>query len=122
MTKQREAVLNVIRSRRCHYTADEILAEARKLLPSISRATVYNSLHYLEKERFIRRISGEGGRDRYDGSFIPHGHLYCTSCGSIRDFELPGLNGLLSCAASGEFEDFELKVRYTCPDCRMAKA
>ena len=47
MTKQREAILNVICSDKCHHTAEEIFELAKLRLPGISRATVYNNLHAL---------------------------------------------------------------------------
>ena len=47
ITKQREAILAIIRSAEAHYTADELLIEVKKVMPTISRATVYNTLHYL---------------------------------------------------------------------------
>ena len=87
MTKQRAVILEVLRSDKCHHTAEELFELAKEKLPAISRATVYNNLHSLEEEQFIRRISGDGGPDRYDNSFIPHGHLVCTLCGRVIDID-----------------------------------
>ena len=118
MTKQRAAVLEVVSRHGCHYTAEEIFIEAGKILPAISRATVYNNLHALERERLIRRITAEDSSDRYDSSYIPHGHLYCTKCGDIADFELPRLADELANIAGGEIDSYELKVRYICDKCK----
>ena len=118
MTKQKAAVLEVIRSARCHYTAEEIYREAKLILPGISLATVYNNIHALERDKLIRRITGEDLSDRYDSSFIPHGHLYCKECGAISDFEPHGLDESLTEAAGGEYDSYELKVRYLCKKCR----
>lgn len=118
MTRQRAAVFSVVSRKGCHYTADEIFAQARLILPTISRATVYNSLHALERDKLIRRITAEGSSDRYDSSYIPHGHLFCTECGSVEDFEPSGLSDELSSIAGGDIESYELKVRYICPSCR----
>lgn len=95
MTKQREAILQVIRAERRHYTAEEIFELARAILPTISRATVYNNLHAMEREELVRRITGEDSKDRYDGCFTPHGHLYCTECDRIWDFEIPNLSEII---------------------------
>ena len=118
MTKQREAVLRVVRSEKCHYTAEEIFDRAKEILPGISRATVYNNLHALERAGVIRRITGEDASDRYDSSFIPHGHLYCMGCSSIADFEVPSFSDTLSDIVGGEIDSYELKVRYLCKKCR----
>ena len=117
MTKQKTAVLEVIRSDKCHHTAEEIFDLASKRLPGISRATVYNNLKALEKEKLIRRITAEDSSDRYDSSYIPHGHLFCTACGEVSDFEIPDFNGILMDFTCGSMDSYELKVRYTCPKC-----
>jgi len=46
LTRQREVVLQVIREAKEHLTANEVFARAKAILPSISFATVYNSLRY----------------------------------------------------------------------------
>jgi Fe2+ or Zn2+ uptake regulation protein len=117
MTKQRAAILEVIRAEKCHHTAEEIFELAKLRLPGISKATVYNSLHYLEHERLIRRITSEDTADRYDSSFIPHGHLYCVSCNRISDFEIPNFNETLKMLCGEKIDSYELKVRYLCDEC-----
>jgi len=106
----------------CHHTADEIFSLAKRVLPRISRATVYNNLKVLEAEKLIRKISGDGLSDRYDNSYIPHGHLLCEACGKVRDFALDGFDKLISDAIGSEFNSYELKVRYRCDDCRSDSA
>ena len=121
MTRQRAAVLEVIREEKRHYTAEQIFALTRLRLPTISRATVYNNLHALERSGEIRRISGEDGADRYDSSGVPHGHLFCTECHSITDFDYPKLSAALSELVGTGIESYELKVRYVCPLCKTSR-
>ena len=118
MTRQRAAILEVLHSDKKHHTAEEIFDLTKKKLPEISRATVYNNLRALEGERLIRKISGEGGPDRYDNSFVPHGHLFCTACGGIFDIEMPGFSEALSDCIKSDVESYELKVRGLCLGCR----
>lgn len=121
MTKQRAIILEVIRSDMCHHTAEEIFELAKKRLPTISLATVYNNLHAMEEEQIIRRISGDGGPDRYDNSYIPHGHLFCLSCGRIYDLTLPSLPALISDICMCDVESYELKVKGICSECKLKK-
>ncbi len=121
MTKQRVAVLQVLRSDMCHHTAEEVFLLAREIMPGISRATVYNNLHALENEGFIRRISGDGGPDRYDNSYIPHGHLICTECGGVFDITVPELEIKLQTAIGSKPESYELKVKGVCRECYAAR-
>ena len=118
MTKQRATILEVIREEKCHYTAEQIFTKAKEKMPGISRATVYNNLHALERDRLIRRITAEDASDRYDSSFIPHGHLYCSECGEITDFDIPSFTKTLERLAGGEIDSYELKVRYICEECK----
>jgi len=120
MTRQRAVILEVLRSDKCHHTAEELFLLAKEKLPTISRATVYNNLHALEEERIIRKISGDSGPDRYDNAFVPHGHLVCTVCGSVSDIDLPGLNDMLSECIGTSVDSYELKVRGRCARCKLA--
>ena len=121
MTKQRALIFEILRSDKCHHTAEEIFERAKEILPDISRATVYNNLHALERDHLIRRITGEDSSDRYDSSFIPHGHLYCTECRRILDFNVPDFAETLTGIIGGEIDSYELKVRYVCPECSELK-
>ena len=65
-TKQRQAVLQVIHESEDHLTANEVFEHARRILPGISFATVYNSLRYLKQEGHIGEITFGTGASRYD--------------------------------------------------------
>ena len=121
MTKQRAVILEVIRSDMCHHTADEIFTLAKERLPGISRATVYNNLKVLEAEKLIRRITGDSLSDRYDNSYVPHGHMICEDCGGVKDFNLENFDKMLFDAIGSEFNSYELKVRYVCDACNAAR-
>lgn len=118
MTRQRALILELLRLERRHYTADEIFTMAKRRMPTISLATVYNNLHALEEQRLIRRISGMDSSDRYDGVYAPHGHLYCTECAGVSDIDIPSLDKSLADAVGTDYESYDLTVRYICSDCR----
>ena len=122
MTRQRAVILDVLRADKCHHTADEIFDLAKQRLPGISRATVYNNLKALEEEKIIRRITAEGTKDRYDNAFIPHGHLFCTRCSEVLDFEIPNFAERLELIAGDAIDSYELKVRYVCGKCKKLAA
>lgn len=120
MTKQREVVLQVIRDADQHPTANEVFAAARDLLPSISFATVYNSLRYLKEAGHIAEIQFGNGASRFDRMTTRHDHAICTKCGKLVDIEMELPVDLLKNAA--EFSKFkpesiEFTLRGLCPDC-----
>lgn len=121
LTPQREAVLQVIRERHDHPTANDIFEAARKRLPSLSYATVYNSLKFLREAGLVREIAFGDGASRYDGVTERHDHAICSHCGSLVDFDLPEAAELLRAAGrKSRFkpESVHLTLTGVCPDCR----
>lgn len=120
LTKQRQAVLQVIRKSDKHLTANEVFDDARRLLPSISFATVYNSLNYLRKEGLIGEIRFGTDAKLYDRKLGRHDHAICNGCGKVADLELSLPNELLEKAVGySKFKNtsIELTLRGLCPDC-----
>ena len=120
LTPQREAVLGVIRESDKHLTAAEIFEAARRRLPSISYATVYNSLRYLKDAGLVREISFGNAASRYDRETGRHDHAFCTECGRLTDFDLSETAALLKLAARrSKFkpQSVHLTLYGLCPDC-----
>ena len=121
LTPQREAVLFVVQNSRHHPTANEVFEAARKRLPSISFATVYNSLRYLKEQGLIHEITFGDAASRYDRETERHDHAICTKCGKLVDFDLPEMTNLLrSAARKSRFkaESVHLTLVGICPECR----
>ncbi|HRH41176.1 MAG TPA: transcriptional repressor [Pyrinomonadaceae bacterium] len=122
LTKQREVVLQVIRDSDNHLTANEVFDEAKSLLPTISFATVYNSLRYLKDAGHIAEIQFGNGASRFDKMTSRHDHALCTKCGKLVDMELelpPELVKFASEFSKFKLESIELTLRGLCPDCNQ---
>ena len=120
LTKQREVVLQAIREADGHMTASEVFVAAKDLLPSISFATVYNSLRFLKGAGHIAEIQFGNGASRFDRMTSRHDHAICTKCGKLVDIEMDLPVDILETAA--EFSKFkpesiEFTLRGLCPDC-----
>lgn len=120
LTKQRETVLEVVRKSENHLTANEVFDSARRILPGISFATVYNSLNYLKKEGLIGEVRFGTNATLYDRNLTRHDHAICNSCGKLVDLEVPFSDEFLreACRRS-EFKDVtvELTLRGLCSEC-----
>jgi Fur family ferric uptake transcriptional regulator len=91
MTSQRRVVAEVLDGDHVHLTADEVHARAARLLPEISRATVYNTLGELVLLGEVMEVSTDGRAKRYDpNAHRPHQHLVCSRCGTVRDVHPTG--------------------------------
>ena len=120
LTRQREVVLQVIRDAHEHLTANEVFVNAKVLLPSISFATVYNSLRFLKDAGHIAEIQFGNGASRFDRITHRHDHAICTKCGKLVDIEMEHPSSLVERAATlSNFkpESLEFTLRGTCPDC-----
>ena len=120
LTRQREVVLRVIRDAHEHLTANEVFGRAKDLLPTISFATVYNSLRFLKDAGHIAEISFGNGASRFDRITHRHDHAICTSCGRLVDIEMDHPAEMMKKAArQSKFkpESIEFTLRGLCPDC-----
>lgn len=121
LTKQREVVLQVIREANEHLTANEVFDHAKQFLPTISFATVYNSLRFLKDAGHIAEISFGSGASRFDRKLSRHDHAICSKCGKLVDLELDFPSELVQTAATvSKFtpESLEFTLRGLCPECK----
>jgi Fur family peroxide stress response transcriptional regulator len=122
-TRQRAAILTVLRETESHPTADWIFQEVRKALPQISLGTVYRTLEMLAQEGVVRELDFGPRKRHYDGSPGKHAHVVCLACGRIADVDAP-LSPELSRSVS-ETTGFQIMEQRTewygyCPDCTAA--
>ena len=86
---QRELIMNIIKGRKDHPTADMIYSSAREAEPNISLGTVYRNLKLLSEDGSIITLETEDKRLHYDGDTSRHSHFICSRCGKIIDLFRP---------------------------------
>ncbi len=84
-TRQRQVVLDIVRSTDTHPSADWVYEQARRVLPNISLGTVYRLLGRLQEEGLVVQLDAVGRKSRFDGRPGPHQHIICEKCGRIDD-------------------------------------
>ncbi len=85
-SKQREAILDVMKENRTHPTAEEIYKLVLEKESQISKSTVYRNINILVDLGKIRKLNMTVGPDRYDYLYKEHSHAICEKCGKIFDF------------------------------------
>jgi Fe2+ or Zn2+ uptake regulation protein len=84
-TPQRVAVVEFILSTKAHPSADEVLESVRRKCPTISRATVYNTLHLLVEKGLVRTQILKEGTVIFDPRTGRHHHFIDEESGKIYD-------------------------------------
>lgn len=88
-SRQRDAIVAFLKTRKDHPTADVVYQEIRNEIPNISLGTVYRNLAQLSERGEILRLPCDGKVDHFDADTSPHYHFICNQCGCVKDLELP---------------------------------
>src|SRR4051812_30526398 len=85
LTPQRLAIVRELAVDESHPTAQELFERLLPSMPTMSFATVYNTLDALSSAGLCAALSLSPGSGRFDPNMEPHHHLVCDRCGSVRD-------------------------------------
>ena len=91
ITPARHAVLDALKARCEHLTAEEVFKAAHRNHPDIGLATVYRTLELFTKLGLVSKFETGDDKARYEFADCTaakghHHHLVCTSCRRIVDY------------------------------------
>lgn len=84
-TAQRVAIAEVLLATTAHPTAEDVLEMVRNTAPSVSRATVYNTLNLFTRKGLVETRVLRDGITVYDPNIEPHHHFIDDDTGEIVD-------------------------------------
>jgi Fe2+ or Zn2+ uptake regulation protein len=116
-TPQRRQVYDVLLQKLDHPTAEEVFIRAKRVLPDISHATVYNCLDALVQCGLVRLVVLDRGATRYCPNMEEHCHYYCTECGAVFDVPLSAHAPSMSRPKGFKVDHYELAVHGLCAEC-----
>jgi len=87
VTHQRQILYEVMQGMEGHPSPEEIYAEVKRQVPSISLATVYKNIHLFVESGVLREVSLHHGSQRVEMNRDEHHHLVCSKCKSISDID-----------------------------------
>lgn len=125
LTPQRIAILDYLKDNTDHPSAEDVYKAVSLQYPTMSFATVYNTLEAIRKKGGVMELTIDSAKKRFDPNTKPHHHLICVECRRIVDIHvtydltLPGEN-------RGGFEIIGNHVEFygicqTCKDGRSPK-
>jgi Fur family peroxide stress response transcriptional regulator len=123
-TRQREAILRVLRDTTSHPTADWIYSEVRKDIPNISLGTVYRNLRLLRECGEVLGIDSGSTSTRFNGNSANHYHFRCERCGRIFDIDEPvdeEINNRIARRTGFKISGHWLEFRGLCKKCQKGR-
>lgn len=116
LSAHRIAIMSLIYNGTEHPSAEMVYQKLKPVYLTLSRATVYNSLHALADKGLLRMIDIGNGTLHYDSSALTsHAHFICRGCGSIIDIPLGITPAELPYGYS--VDAIEVSYKGICPDC-----
>ncbi|HEY8089432.1 MAG TPA: Fur family transcriptional regulator [Polyangiaceae bacterium] len=132
MTPQRLAIVRLFAEDESHPTAQDLFERLQPAFPTMSFATVYNTLDALARAGLagIVRLPGKrGDAARFDPKTEPHHHAVCDGCGEVLDIgagtlaPTPGAIQKLKRAAPGfDVRAVERIYRGLCAKCARTRS
>jgi Fe2+ or Zn2+ uptake regulation protein len=121
-TKQREAILKLLRGTCSHPTADQIYDEVREEIPNISKGTVYRNLKVLREMDLVSELNLNGTVSRFEAKRDSHYHFRCEQCGRVFDVGEPinkELDRRIAKRTGFKISYHQLEFRGLCHDCQQ---
>ncbi len=87
VTPQRLAICKSVLSSREHPTVEQVYETVKIKYPTLSLATVYQTLHLLTQIGLLQELGSSDVSSRYDPNSSPHLNIICKKCGKIQDYK-----------------------------------
>ena len=121
LTPQRMELLRVLSETTRHPTADDLYRHVKRILPSVTQATIHRNLQELVKAGLIAILERTGRPTQYDPTVDDHHHFVCRRCGRIFDVYLSHseyrIDRRKSELGDASIDRFEIQFDGTCADC-----
>jgi Fe2+ or Zn2+ uptake regulation protein len=123
LTERRRAVAALVAARDGHFTANDLIEDARAKELGIGRATIFRALDLFTELEMLERIDLPSG----DHAYVPcepqvhHHHIVCEVCGKVTEVEDLGLGVAIveiQRRTDWQVDSHRLELFGRCPDCR----
>jgi Fe2+ or Zn2+ uptake regulation protein len=88
LTPQRDVLLRALSETTGHPTADDLVKKVRKVLPTVSHATVYRNVQELARAGLIGTLERSGAAVQFEINPEHHHHFMCRHCAQVWDVYL----------------------------------
>jgi Fur family ferric uptake transcriptional regulator len=124
-TAARRAVVDLIARHDGHFTAADLVDDARRRGLRIGRATIFRTLDVLVELRAVERLDLPTGEHAYVACEpVHHHHVVCSNCGRSSDANDAGLRAVvrdIERQTGYRIDEHRLELFGLCPACQAAK-
>jgi len=125
LTEPRRAVADLIAAREGHFTAQDLIDDARVRRLGIGRATIFRALDLFTELNVLERLDLPTGEHAYV-SCEPahHHHVVCSTCGRVTEVDDHGLAAAvldIERQTGWQIESHRLELYGRCPRCRTTR-
>jgi len=114
---QRMKIMEYLINTRKHPTADKIYKELCDEIPTLSKATVYNTLKLFVDKGVAFAVNIEDNELRFDADTSMHGHFKCYKCEKIFDFDIKGNGPDISALEKFRIDEAHIYYKGICEKC-----
>lgn len=109
-------ILDYLLEHRTHPTVEEVYEALLPKAPTLSKTSIYNTLHLLAEKNVILEITIDPSKVRYDADISLHGHFKCDECLNVYDFAV----GQVQTSLPKEFDIKTKEIYFTglCDKCK----
>jgi Fur family transcriptional regulator, ferric uptake regulator len=126
MTEPRRAVARLIADRDGHFSAADLVTEARQRRLAVGRATVFRTLDLLAELDLVERIDLPTGEHAYVACEpAHHHHVVCSGCGRSDDIDDAGMRAVVrevERRTGYVISEHRLELFGLCADCQNQQA
>ena len=126
VTEPRRVVAEMVVDRDSHFTANELIGEAKRERLGVGRATVFRALELFEQLGLVERLDLPNGEHAYVVCQpAHHHHVICTSCGrsaEVGDLGIGSIAGEVESQTGFMLDSHRIEFYGLCPACRTAGA
>jgi Fe2+ or Zn2+ uptake regulation protein len=121
VTEPRRTVAELIADREGHFTAADLVDDARRRRLGVGRATIFRALELFSEMGVVERLDLPSGEHAYiPCEPVHHHHVVCSRCGRAVDVEDCGMGAVareISRRTGFRIDDHRLELYGLCPDC-----
>ncbi len=114
---QRLKIYEYLKKADFHPTVDNIYNELIKIIPTISKTTIYNTLKLFVEKGIAQTLTIDENEVRYDCNTEPHAHFKCIKCGRVYDVMLSNVDFNYDYVDGHKVLDCHIYLRGVCKNC-----